>query len=417
MAKKLHINESVNEPVEIIGSRNYDGSHSFILHSPIFDDYGFINKLRQILPEYDITTTGHWDEAAVFAPKEDLRYVQQGINKFNGRYCQHGKYNQEVNEAVEIDVKNTGVLEVPEDKNVDELPIKHFVALANKKGLSTVTRALNNLQVWNKNKDPKLSKWAGDMIDKVTTRIENQKKNESFAIHKIKESADTNNLKDRMYEIGLDYEGVGRTGNLVFYNRNVNPTDVEHLYVIFKSWNEVLNYLNDKAGFSVRTENFNRDFIDNCIADMEIIGFTYDDTDNRGRLVFNSIDGNSSQAFPDWEEVRNYIDNGSFPYEFESVCVESSDTDLIDYRLECADYAIYHVVTNNTGIELISDNTNGKYELEYNGVTVEVEFNLEGTAKYEYTIDGEGPYVHSSYEYITNDIRDYINEMLDGEDL
>ena len=85
-----------------------------------------------------------------------------------------------IKEDVEIEVKNTGVLEVPENKNVDELPIKHFVALANKKGLSTVTKALNNLQVWNKNKDPKLSKWAGDMIDKVTKRIENQKKNESL---------------------------------------------------------------------------------------------------------------------------------------------------------------------------------------------------------------------------------------------
>lgn len=85
-----------------------------------------------------------------------------------------------IKEDAEIEVKNTGVLEVPENKNVDELPIKHFVALANKKGLSTVTRALNNLQVWNKNKDPKLSKWAGDMIDKVTKRIENQEKNESL---------------------------------------------------------------------------------------------------------------------------------------------------------------------------------------------------------------------------------------------
>lgn len=84
-----------------------------------------------------------------------------------------------IKEDVEIEVKNTGVLEVPENKSVDELPIKHFVALANKKGLSTVTKALNNLQVWNKNKDPRLSKWAGDMIDKVTKRVEN-KKNESL---------------------------------------------------------------------------------------------------------------------------------------------------------------------------------------------------------------------------------------------
>lgn len=184
-----------------------------------------------------------------------------------------------IKEAVEIEVKNTGVLEVPEDKNVDELPIKHFVALANKKGLSKVTKALNNLQVWNKNKDPKLSKWAGDMIDKVTKRVENQK-NESIR---------------RIY-------------------------------------------------------------------------------------------------------------------------AKESNQDKIDYRLECADYAMYKVVTNHTGIELISDNTNGKYEVDYNGVTVTVEFDLDGIAKYEYTINGEGPYCHDSYEYITNDIRNYVDEILDNEE-
>lgn len=83
-------------------------------------------------------------------------------------------------EDVNIETENPGVLEVPEGKKVEDLPIKHFVALADKKGLSTITRALNNLQVWNKNKNKPLSKWAGDMIDKVTKRFENQKKNESL---------------------------------------------------------------------------------------------------------------------------------------------------------------------------------------------------------------------------------------------
>lgn len=72
---------------------------------------------------------------------------------------------------VEIEVKHEGILEVPEGKNVDDLPISHFEKLAKKKGLSKITRALNNLQVWNKNDDPKLSKWAGDMIDKLNKRM------------------------------------------------------------------------------------------------------------------------------------------------------------------------------------------------------------------------------------------------------
>lgn len=87
---------------------------------------------------------------------------------------------------VEIEVKHEGILEVPEGKNVDDLPMSHFEKLAKKKGLSNITKALNNLQVWNKKKDPKLSKWAGDMIDKLNKKL---KKDESVKFRKnIKES-------------------------------------------------------------------------------------------------------------------------------------------------------------------------------------------------------------------------------------
>lgn len=78
---------------------------------------------------------------------------------------------------VEIEVKNKGILEVPEDKNVDDLPMSHFEKLVKKHGLSKITKALNNLQVWNKNDDKKLSKWAGNMIDKLTKKFG---KNESL---------------------------------------------------------------------------------------------------------------------------------------------------------------------------------------------------------------------------------------------
>lgn len=92
-------------------------------------------------------------------------------------------------QKADIEVENPGILEVPEGKNVEDLPIKHFVDIANRKGLSTVTRALNNLQVWNKNKNKSLSKWAGNMIDKVSKRFENQK-NESFK-RNVNENVDT----------------------------------------------------------------------------------------------------------------------------------------------------------------------------------------------------------------------------------
>lgn len=78
---------------------------------------------------------------------------------------------------IEIEVKNKGILEVPEDKNVDELPMSHFEKLVKKHGLSKITKALNNLQVWNRNDDKELSKWTGNMIDELTKKYG---KNESL---------------------------------------------------------------------------------------------------------------------------------------------------------------------------------------------------------------------------------------------
>ena len=106
--------------------------------------------------------------------EKEMKKVKYGKNE---SVCNRKLFREQ---QANIEVENPGVLEVPEGKNVEDLPIKHFVAIANKRGLSTVTRALNNLQVWNKNKNKPLSKWAGDMIDKVSKRFENQQKNESL---------------------------------------------------------------------------------------------------------------------------------------------------------------------------------------------------------------------------------------------
>lgn len=63
----------------------------------------------------------------------------------------------------EIPVKNEGILEVPEGKNVDDLPVSHFKKLIDKKGRKAIIRALTNLEVWNKNDNKSLSSWAKKM--------------------------------------------------------------------------------------------------------------------------------------------------------------------------------------------------------------------------------------------------------------
>ena len=56
-----------------------------------------------------------------------------------------------------------GVLAVPKDKDVQDMPISHFKKLIDKKGREPIIRALTNLQNWFKYKKPSLSKWAISM--------------------------------------------------------------------------------------------------------------------------------------------------------------------------------------------------------------------------------------------------------------
>ena len=63
----------------------------------------------------------------------------------------------------DIQAKNPGILEVPEDKNVQDLPVKHFKDLIDRKGRASIIRALTNLEVWNKNDNKSLSLWAKKM--------------------------------------------------------------------------------------------------------------------------------------------------------------------------------------------------------------------------------------------------------------
>ena len=77
--------------------------------------------------------------------------------------------NEDIQKILEEDVKtktkNPGILEVPEGKNFWDLPLKHYKELVDKKGYAKVIRALTNLEVWNKNDDPDISKKATKIAD------------------------------------------------------------------------------------------------------------------------------------------------------------------------------------------------------------------------------------------------------------
>jgi hypothetical protein len=94
------------------------------------------------------------------------------------------KLTEEINEdsPEDIEVENPGLLEVPKNKDVDDLPLKHFKDLIEKKGYEEVIRGLQNLRRWNKNRDPKLSDWADNTMDKLKDWVEKKREdNPDFA--------------------------------------------------------------------------------------------------------------------------------------------------------------------------------------------------------------------------------------------
>jgi hypothetical protein len=68
-------------------------------------------------------------------------------------------------------VTHPGILEVPAGKSITDLKLKHFLKLVQKKGYNAIRLALQNLERWNKNRDPKLSKWARKMLNDLRKSV------------------------------------------------------------------------------------------------------------------------------------------------------------------------------------------------------------------------------------------------------
>ena len=82
---------------------------------------------------------------------------------------------------VKLDVEHPGLLEVPEGKDIEDLPESHFQNLIKKKGWSAISKGLINLKIWNRKKNPTLSRWADNMQEKLSKWVEKQReKNPDF---------------------------------------------------------------------------------------------------------------------------------------------------------------------------------------------------------------------------------------------
>lgn len=103
-----------------------------------------------------------------------LELLKQNI-KIKSEASKAQKIIHEADDVEDIEVENPGILEVPEGKDVNDLGEDHFKSLIKKKGWEEISRALVNLDRWNKNRDPKLSSWADNMQQKLSDWVDKQR--------------------------------------------------------------------------------------------------------------------------------------------------------------------------------------------------------------------------------------------------
>jgi len=124
-------------------------------------------------------------------PVEDEDEIDETFNLFDEKKEKPKKpikKDEEIEESfnlfeddeVDIKVKHPGILAVPEGKKVDQLPFSHFEALVKKHGYDSIAKALTNLEVWNKDRDPKLARWAKSTRERLEAKYGVKK--ESFSL-------------------------------------------------------------------------------------------------------------------------------------------------------------------------------------------------------------------------------------------
>lgn len=80
-----------------------------------------------------------------------------------------------------------------------------------------------------------------------------------------------------------------------------------------------------------------------------------------------------------------------------------------NYKAENVEFVMNEYITDEFGVESITKVNDTTYKVIYNGTEVEIIFDF-GWDEWVYTINGKGPFSHSSYEWLISDIRSITDQ-------
>lgn len=211
------------------------------------------------------------------------------------------------------------------------------------------------------------------------------------------------------YDI-IDLEGMLRDNPEMFYINNNDLDESCSMKETSKTWNADTAA---KQSADAALKN-----IEQGIEDFEVEINTKLDRPNfwkkfRKEMTENGLDFEIKEKDTEWNDHYYYM------YLYKLNVEESCSKGLTikeeedSTRLDDINFIMYKYVHNHHGIRIVGDGKNGDFQVNYNGETVTVSFDVDDTGYYVYTINDEGPHVHHSYEYIASDIINFIDAMLD----
>ena len=227
-----------------------------------------------------------------------------------------------------IKTKNPGILEVPEDKKFWQLPLSHYEKLVDKKGYAKIIRALTNLEVWNKNDDPKISKKASDIADKLKKKYKKETKLvETNEINKINEDSYKKSYTQRKsvgeWDIDINFaynnsssvqaENLDSSVEWKQKDSGVTYTDYTGKKLFFNDLNDLLYIIED---FPI---NEFRESINQVLKDVEKY---YPIHNNKYR---RKIEQKYKKEALEKSDVEKYIDEDVF---------EISDLSPVEFKIE-----------------------------------------------------------------------------------
>lgn len=125
------------------------------------------------------------------------------------------------------------------------------------------------------------------------------------------------------------------------------------------------------------------------------------------RDIYKPEDGDFDYVADSEDEAYEWFNSyNGFADEDEDIYSSVELDEVAQGKLEDVEFVMENYINGTWGMT-VENEGNGRFIVTYNDMAAEVQFNLNADG-YVYTVNGEGPFEHSSYEYIAGDVYDVI---------